>query len=484
MKQVIGLKILKEQVERELALMGYPASSWILQSAHGADSYDVAIVGGGMAGMTAAFALYKQGINRIKIFDAEAEGKEGPWLNYARMKILRSPKDLSGPALDVPSMTFQAWFEAQYGTEAWEQLYKIPTPQWMDYLKWYRQVLRLPIQNEEKLTLIRPGGSVFVLTFLKDGVLHDVVAKRVVLATGRGGFGDIEIPAYVKKLPKACYSHTNEPINFSEFKGKRLAVVGGGASGYDAAAVAVETGVKSVDILMRRSRQPNVNRVASFGYSGFREGFYQLSDEARWKFITRAFRDGSPPPKEALWRLEKQRNVQVLLDTKILDVQLQGAEIKVDTNKGTFYYDHLLLATGFGIDGSKQKELSLIFDKIMLWQDKLMSKDIEQDPKLARSPYLGASFEFMEKEEGGAPYLKHLYCFNFAASLSHGMLSSDIPDISVGADRLARGIVSSFFKENWYDYYKLLEKFNSMDFLEEEFSFINPGSTSNPKNEF
>jgi len=43
--------------------------------------------------------------------------------------------------------------------------------------------------------------------------------------------------------------------------------------------------------------------------------------------------------------------------------------------------------------------------------------------------------------------------------LSHGFLSSDIPGISIGAERLARGIITDFFNEEREMYYKKLKKF-------------------------
>ena len=57
------------------------------------------------------------------------------------METLRSPKQLLGPAYGMASLTFQAWFTAQFGDEAWEELFRIPRPMWMDYLHWYRGVL-------------------------------------------------------------------------------------------------------------------------------------------------------------------------------------------------------------------------------------------------------------------------------------------------------------------------------------------------------
>ena len=84
---------------------------------------DVAIVGGGMCGLAAAFALRRLGISNITHVDRRAEGLEGPWLTYARMNTLRSPKHLTGPAMGLPNLTFRAWYEAQ--GHAWEGLDRI-----------------------------------------------------------------------------------------------------------------------------------------------------------------------------------------------------------------------------------------------------------------------------------------------------------------------------------------------------------------------
>ncbi len=61
------------------------------------------------------------------------------------MGNLRAHADLAHTQahhLGVPSLTFRAWWEAQYGSAAWDALDKIPRARWMDYLRWYRTTLR------------------------------------------------------------------------------------------------------------------------------------------------------------------------------------------------------------------------------------------------------------------------------------------------------------------------------------------------------
>lgn len=465
---------------RDLKLLNYPPKAW--KDPHPIDPcfYDVVIIGGGMAGLSAGAALFKEGIYNIKIFDQNSSGSEGPWVTFARMKTLRSAKEITGPALEIPHLTFHAWFEAQWGQDAWKQLDKIPNDVWMQYLIWYREVMQLPMENHWKLLTILPMEEGFELEFEKFGQKRFVKALKVVLATGRDGFGGVNIPDFVQGLPQNTYAHTIQKIDFKSLKNRRVAVIGVGASGFDAAAVALETGAKSVDMLMRRERLPCVNKFASLYYKSFSYGFYKLSDHSRWEFICAAFGAGIPPPVDALKRLQGYKNFKLLSNTKINRINLIGPKLLVETNRGKFPYDFIILGTGYNIDGLKQKELRHFIDEIALWEDQLPEEIIKCNPSLGRFPYLGPSFEFLPKIPGTAPYLKHLYCFNFGSTLSHGVLSSDIPGISIGARRLAEGIATDFFIQNSELYLQKLKEFEVPDFDQDQF-FIPWGSCSSDR---
>lgn len=417
------------RISQELSYINYPESSWVVSTV---GSFDVVIIGAGMAGIAAAFALKKLGISKIALFDRSKEGYEGPWATYARMPHLRSGKDLTGPALDFPLLTFRAWYEAQGGV--WESLVKIPTGQWMEYLRWLRKVLDLPVQNERTLKRIEPYQDGLKLIVDEE----EILTSKVVLATGREGFGGKKSP-----LP---FAHTNDPIDFTALKGKKVGIVGGGASGFDAAAEALVAGA-TVEMILRNEKLPAVNKAASMTYSGFSEGYYRLKDMQKWKLMEICYRNGIPPPHEAVERIIENPQFSILRNAA------------PDPSK----YDFLILATGFEIDGRKQQELESFFDEILLWGDRI-EKNKSPD-WFYRSPYLGDHFQFLEKNPGNAPYLKHIYCFNYAATLSHGLLSGDIPGIGVGASRLARGIASDLFTERWEDYYRRLKEFSEPELI-------------------
>mgnify|MGYP007032512910 CR=1 FL=1 len=75
-----------------------------------------------MNGLAASFALRAQGIQNIRQVDQQPLGQTGPWLTFARMEYLRSPKHLTGPSLNIPNLTYRAWWEAVNSEHRWEAL--------------------------------------------------------------------------------------------------------------------------------------------------------------------------------------------------------------------------------------------------------------------------------------------------------------------------------------------------------------------------
>ena len=94
-----SLPELEQRVRDDLACLCYPPANWVVPTASKEPVHDVVVIGGGMCGLVASFALIGAGIRNIRIFDRSEQGLEGPWLTYARMETLRSPKQLTGPAV-------------------------------------------------------------------------------------------------------------------------------------------------------------------------------------------------------------------------------------------------------------------------------------------------------------------------------------------------------------------------------------------------
>ena len=144
----LSLPILEAELRQQLDDLTLPAAPWVEpRTVDGQAVLDVLIVGAGMCGLSASAALRFLGIDRQRIVDRAPQGQEGPWVTYARMETLRSPKSLTGPALDIPALTFRAWHRARFGEAAWAAVDKIPRTMWMDYLRWYRHALDIPVEN-------------------------------------------------------------------------------------------------------------------------------------------------------------------------------------------------------------------------------------------------------------------------------------------------------------------------------------------------
>lgn len=114
-------------MRRDLELVAHPRMEWMVRRLwRGRETLDVLVVGAGQCGLAVGFGFWRARMRNVLLVDGAAEGREGPWVTYARMRTLRSPKNQNGPDLGVPSLTFQAWYEAQHGAEAFAAIPLIP----------------------------------------------------------------------------------------------------------------------------------------------------------------------------------------------------------------------------------------------------------------------------------------------------------------------------------------------------------------------
>jgi len=447
-----SLAELDQRVQQDLAYLCLPPANWVVPAApvNGQPVHDVVVIGGGMCGLVASFALRNSGIGNFRIFDRAPRGLEGPWVTYARMETLRSPKQLVGPAYGMASLTFRAWFTVQFGETAWEALDKIPRPMWMEYLRWYRHVLDLPVENEVEVSRIAPEGELLRLDLTGTGRKEDVVlTRRVIMATGRDGTGRPNIPEFVKGLPKTHWAHSSDHIDFAALKGKRVVVIGVGASAVDNAAEAIEAGAAEVRQLARRKEMPTINKLMGIGSFGFTAAFPDLSDDWRWRIMNYSFQTQTPAPRGSTLRVSRHPNAHFHFNAGISAVKLRDGELVITTTSGkTLATDFLILGTGFIVDPLARTELAGYADKIALWRDRYQPPAELENSQLAAFPYLADDFSFTERTQGEAPWLSRIHCFNYGASISLGKISGDIPGISEGAEWLARSLAAKFYGED------------------------------------
>jgi cation diffusion facilitator CzcD-associated flavoprotein CzcO len=450
-----GLERLAAEARRDFERLLFPAPNWVpaLAGPDGRPALDVLVIGGGMCGQTATFALLRQGVRNVRTIDRASRGREGPWGTYARMETLRSPKHLTGPDMGFPALTFRAWYEARRGPEGWRRLYKIETRDWLAYLLWVRDTVPIAIENDTEATRIELDGSFVRVGLIGAGGAETVYARRVVLAGGRDGSGEPFTPPF-PSLKRASHGervrvfHSADGIDFARFRGGRVGVLGASASAFDNAAAALEAGAAEALLFSRRAHLPQINKSKWTVFPGFFDGFADLDDARRWDIYSYILSEGVPPPHESVLRCDRHRGFAIHFDEPWLDVAPDTDGVDVTTSKARFRFDAVVLATGFSVDLARRPELAGLHDRIALWRDRVSPQAAAQHPECARFPFLGPGFEFVERVAGMAPGLGRIHCFNAGATMSMSALSGDIPGLGYGAGRLARAIATSLLAES------------------------------------
>ncbi|MEI4472906.1 NAD(P)/FAD-dependent oxidoreductase [Frigidibacter sp. MR17.24] len=463
----MSLTALEARLAEDLACLNLPAAPWVPARA---GVTDVLVIGAGMCGLAALAELRFLGIDSSLAVDAAPEGFEGPWETFARMRTLRSPKGLTGPALGLPALTFRAWFTAQWGTAAWEALGKIPKGQWMDYLRWYRRVLRLPVRNDTRMTDLRGAGDLLAVTLQGPAGTEVVRARRVVLATGRSGLGGGAVPAALAGIDRRFWAHSADAIDFAALKGRAVAVIGAGASAVDNAATALEAGAARVDLLIRRATIPAVNKLTGIGSPGTELGLGQLSDD--WKLAIHGYaaREQVPPPSHSVRRVSSHANAHFHLGCAVLGAEVAGDRLRLDTTRGAMATDFVIAGTGFRNDFADRAELAAIAPHVLNWADRPdFPADLPREGSFGQSPYLAPDFSFRERVPGSCPALARIHCFNDAAMLSQGKVSGDIPAVSVGAKRLGQAIAAAVFREDVAAQFARLRAYDTPELAGDEY---------------
>jgi len=192
---------------------------------------------------------------------------------------------------------------------------------------------------------------------LSDG--RSLTASRVIAAVGINGFANL--PAFATKLPASLASHSGAHQDFGRFKGRRVAVVGGGQSAIESAALLQEAGAH-VELIARRT----IRWLKLHDYRGpGRRILYAPSDvgppglnwllhfplvfrllPARVKpIITRR----AVRPAGARWLIDRVLGrVRITSSTQVLSARVVAGGVRLELSDGTTrLVDHVFLATGY-----------------------------------------------------------------------------------------------------------------------------------------
>lgn len=444
----MSLADLDARVAHDLEMIQWRGSGWTIRRDHAEGHvHDVLIVGGGQSGLAAAFALAGERVNDVLILDENPEGLEGPWLTYARMRTLRTPKHLTSIDCNIPSLTFRAWYEAQFGADGWDALGKIPRAQWMEYLRWYRRVLDLPVRNDAMVVAIEPvEPGLFRVLLAGDEAL---LARKVVLATGIQGGGEWHVPDFVTRaLPPHLYAHTSAAIDYAALAGRRIGVLGIGASAFDNANTALEAGAAAVHVFARRKELPRVNPIRFMERVNLAPRYPALTDADKYRAMADFLTKNQPPTTDMFEAASVHDGFALHLGAPWLSVEERDGIARVTTPQGTHDFDFLVLSTGLLSDPGLRSELVALAPHIARWADRYTPPAGQNNALLDAHPYLGPAFELLPRDPADAALLHGLFAFNYSALASIGLSASALSGLRHALPRLAKGIADQLFLDD------------------------------------
>lgn len=233
----------------------------------------------------------------------------------------------------------------------------VPLQTFLKYGQWFQQQV-IPEVDQTYVKLLARDGKGFHLD-LEDG--RSIKASKVVVAAGIASFANI--PDFASGLPETLVSHSQAYSDFSQFKEKKVVVVGSGQSALESAALLYEAGA-SVELIARGPiiwidrrlyrytgpakrifyppsdvGPPGINWLVSFPLL-----FRRFSEETRHNLDERAVRPAGSP-----WlRPRVEGKVSLTPDTSITSATEQGQGLYLKLSDGTTRdIDHIVLGTGY-----------------------------------------------------------------------------------------------------------------------------------------
>jgi cation diffusion facilitator CzcD-associated flavoprotein CzcO len=282
---------------------------------------------------------------------------------------------------------------------------------------------------------------------LADG--KSVLARKVILATGIQGGGEWHAPEFITRaIPSSRWAHTSQPINYEALAGRRIAILGGGASAFDNAQHALRLGAAEAHVFIRRPALPKVNPIRHMEAAGFSRHFAGFDDAAKYAVIDSFLCRNQPPTNDTFARAAAYPGFALHVGSPWLEVRETEDGVAVTTPKGVFTYEFLVLSTGLKTDATLRPELRAVADDIALWRDRFAPPAGGSNPLIDEHPYLGPGFEFQGRTPEASARLHGLFCFNYSALASHGLSAAALSGTTFALPRLVNAVASQLFHDD------------------------------------
>lgn len=326
----------------------------------------VVVVGAGPYGLSVAAHLRTAGIP-VRIFGDVLGSWRHAMATGMFLKSTPAATDLSAPE---PGGRLADFREA-HGEPELTELTPIPCDVFVRYGQWFQKRYVGEVEPARVVSFDRDGDAFTVR--LDDG--QHLSAAAVVVATGLNGLS--YIPQELRRLapgaagPDALVSHTSHHTDLSRFAGRRVAVIGGGQSALESAALLHEADAQA-QVLVRERRvlwgttpdlvrpwtQRLVKPASPLGTGWILAavckapgGVRQLPASARLLLFTRAL-----GPSGGWWLRERVEGVvPVRTSCRVIGAVADADAVRLELAGPTgdpeiLVVDHVLAATGYRLD--------------------------------------------------------------------------------------------------------------------------------------
>jgi len=299
-----------------------------------------------------------------------------------------------------------------------------------DYGIWMQKKFVPEVEPMTVVRVARDEGSFAVS--VENGMT--VKARHVVIATGLSYLAST--PRHLQHLGPNVLKHTSVLSDFSEFKGRRVAIIGGGASAIESGALVHEAGgkpeifVRESDVIIyeRTPRQRSLrdrilqptsaigNGAVPFAMATFPLLTYMLPDARRLRLL-----NGFVPPSAPWWIRDRVLNIVPMLTQHLIVAAKEldgGVRLTIRTADGSERdqdFDNLILGTGYEKDVAR-----------LAFLDAGIRNDISL---IEKAPALSMNFESS---------VKGLYFVGPMSELSFGPISRFVAGAGFAARSLSR----------------------------------------------
>lgn len=254
------------------------------------------------------------------------------------------------------------------------------------------------------------------------------------------------IPEPLRDVPASSIATVADNIDFEKLRGKRVAVIGAGASAFDNAATALEAGAAEVHLLCRRAQLQVIQPYRWLTFRGFLRHLSDLDDAWRWRFMRKILEMREGFPQLTFDRCARHANFTLQEGAPIEAVRQTTDGVELHTPRGVVTADFIICGTGIDMNFAERGELAKFAGNIATWTDRYRPPEGERNARLGRFPYLADDYAFTERVAGETPWISDIHLFAIASTMSFGPSGSSINAMTTAVPKLVNGLTRGLFR--------------------------------------